>query len=43
MISHEDAASLNQLTLQLSDIPLVTVSDEIVKLQVAFEDTASKI
>lgn len=43
LISEADAASLNQLTAQLFDIPLVTVSEDIAKLQVMFEDTLNKI
>ncbi|HQQ05885.1 MAG TPA: PEP/pyruvate-binding domain-containing protein [Candidatus Omnitrophota bacterium] len=43
MISEADALSLNQLTMQLFDIPLVTVSDDIAKLQTMFEDTLNKI
>ena len=43
LISESDAASLNQLTTQLSDIPLVTVSDDIATMQETYEDTLNKI
>ncbi|HQJ15126.1 MAG TPA: hypothetical protein PLJ26_01370 [Candidatus Omnitrophota bacterium] len=43
MISEADAKSLNELTAQISDIPLVAVSDDIARLQVIFEDTLNKI
>jgi hypothetical protein len=43
LISEADATSINQLTAQLSDIPLVTVSDNIAKLQETYADTLNKI
>jgi len=43
IISEADAKSLNQLTVQISDIPLVTVSDDIAWQQVTYEDTLNKI
>jgi len=42
-ISKDDLAALNDLTSQISDVPLVKVSDEISKIQVAYEETVSKI
>jgi 6-phosphofructokinase/fructose/tagatose bisphosphate aldolase len=42
-ISQEDLDSLNDLASEISAVPLVKVSDEVSKIQVAYEETVSKI
>ncbi len=43
LISAADARSLEDLTKQLSDIPLVSVSEEVAKYQIVYEETMNKI
>jgi len=43
LIEPVDVTDIMQLATQLSDIPLVSVRDEIAQLQVMFEDTLNKI
>ena len=43
LISEADMASLVQLTTQLADMPLVSVTDDVAKQQETYEDTLNKI
>jgi hypothetical protein len=42
-ISQADMQALNDLTASLTDAPLVKVSEELAKIQTAYEETVSKI
>ena len=42
-ISKDELEALNDLASEISDVPLVKVSDEISKIQVSYEETVNKI
>jgi len=43
LITEEDLISITQLTTQLADVPLVSVSDNVAAMQTAYADTLNKI
>ncbi|MFC1658663.1 type II glyceraldehyde-3-phosphate dehydrogenase [Candidatus Omnitrophota bacterium] len=42
-VSSEDLAKINNLTLELPEMPLVSVSEEVAQAQITYEETVAKI